>query len=134
MQPNEITLSVDEQNDGVDPVNHVFSRFEQYQNRSTYVGPAHALTSRNTLGFYRTFPKPSGNFKGVAKTSLKFTKDLAVDGVDGVSTITSPIITEVSFSIPVGATAAEILIARQKLISLLDSDAVMAPLNESLMV
>ena len=134
MQPNSITLSVDEQNDGVGPVNHVFTRFEEYQNRSVYIGDNHSMSAKDTVGLYRTFPKPSGNFKGVAKTSFKFSKDVTVLGVDGVSQLTAPIIVDVSFSIPVGATHEQILIARQRALSLLDLDTVMTPLNEQLMV
>lgn len=134
MQPNEITLSVDEENDGVGPVNHVFTRFEEYQNRAVYIGANHAMSAKDTLGLYRTFPKPSGNFRGVAKTAFKFSTDIVVLGVDGVSNITAPIIVDVSFSVPVGATHARILIARQRALSLLDLDSVMTPLNEQLMV
>lgn len=134
MQPDQITLSVDEENDGVGPVDHVYSRFESHLNRSVYVGPGHAISSKNTLSLYRTAPKPSGNFRGVAKTAVKFSEDLLVDGVDGVAQITAPIIIDVSFSIPVGATHAAILKARQRALSLLDYDTVMTPLNETLMI
>lgn len=134
MQPNSITLSVDEENDGVGPVNHVFTRFEEYLNRSVYIGSDHTLSTKNTLGLYRTFPKPSGNFKGVAKTAFKFSQDVGVMGSDGTSTINAPIIIDVGFSIPVGATHAQILIARQRALALLDLDAIMTPLNEQCMV
>lgn len=134
MQPNEITLSVDEENDGVGPVNHVFTRFEEYQNRSVYIGANHTMSAKDTLGLYRTFPKPSGNFKGVAKTAFKFSKDVSVTGVDGVASLTAPIIVDVSFSIPVGATHAQILVARQRALALLDLDTLMTPLNEQMMV
>lgn len=133
-QPDVITLSVDEENDGVGPVNHVFSRFEIYQNRSVYIGANHSMSAKDTVGFYRTFPKPSGNFKGVAKTAFKFSKDVSVSGVDGSTTLTAPIIIDVAFSIPVGATHAQVLVARQRALALLDLDAVMTPLNEQLMV
>jgi len=134
MQPNDITLSVDEQNDGVGPVNYVFTRYEDYQNRAVYIGPNHSMSMRNNLTLYRTFPKISGAFRGVGKTAFKFAQDIQVDGVDGVSQLTSPIIVDVSFSIPVGATHEQVLIARQKALSLLDLDTVMTPLNEQLMV
>lgn len=134
MQPNEVTLSVDEQNDGVGPVNHVFTRFEEYQNRSVYIGANHTIEAKDTLGFYRTQPKPSGNFKGVAKSAFKFSKDVTVVGADGLSQLSAPIIVDISFSIPVGATHADILIARQRALSLLDLDSVMTPLNEQLMI
>lgn len=134
MQPNEVTLSVDEENDGVGPVDHVFTRFEEFQNRAVYIGASHSISAKDTLSLYRTQPKSSGNFKGVAKTAVKFSKDLVVDGVDGVSQLTAPLIVDISFSIPVGATHAEILIARQRALALLDLDAVMTPLNEQLMI
>lgn len=133
MLDNTITLAVDELND-TNTVNHVFDRFEEYSNRSVYIGANHALTARDTLSFYRSFPKASGNFKGVAKTAFKFTQDLVVDGVDGIAQLTSPIITEVSFSVPVGVTAAEQMIARQRNIALLDDDTLMAALMNQLMV
>lgn len=134
MQPNVITLSVDEANDGVDPVNHVFTRFEEYLNRAVYIGASHTMATKDTLSLYRTFPKPSGNFKGVSKSSFKFSQDISVTGADGVSQISAPIIVDVSFSIPVGATASQVMIARQRALALLDLDAVVAPLNETLMV
>lgn len=134
MQPDEITLSVDEENDGVGPVDHVYTRYEEFQNRSVYVGANHALDNKDTLTLYRTPPKPNGNFKGVAKTAYKFSKDYEVTGVDGVSTLVSPVIVEVSFSIPVGVSAANVLLERQRALALLDLDAVMTPLNVQQMV
>lgn len=133
MLDNVITLSVDEQNDGVGPVNHVYTRFEENLNRTTYIHSTHTLSAKDTLSFYRTLPKPSGNFKGVAKTATKFSKDITVLGADG-SNVTAPIIVEVSVSLPVGATAAQALIARQKAVSLLDLDAVMVPAMEQQMI
>lgn len=134
MLSDEITLSVDAENDGVGPVSEVYTRFEENLNRSIYIGSDHELTDRNTLTFYRTQPKVAGNFRGVAKTSFKFSKDFSVTGVDGVATITAPVIVEVSFSIPVGVSAADQLHIRQRVLALLDLDAVMLPLNNQLMI
>jgi hypothetical protein len=133
MQDNVLTLAVDELND-TNTVDHVFTRFEEYQNRSIYISADHELTARDILGLYRTFPKQNGNFKGTGKCSMKFTCDKSVEGVDGVASLTSPIIAEVSFSVPVGATVADQMIARQKLIALLDDDAIMVDLMNQLMV
>lgn len=133
MLNDQITLSVDEENDGVGPVNHVYTRFEETQNRSKYIHTNHTLSAKDTLSFYRTLPKPSGNFRGVAKTAAKFSKDYSVTGADG-STIVAPVIVEVSISMPVGISAANAMIARQKALSLLDLDAVMVPLMEQQMV
>lgn len=137
MQPDVITLAVDEDNDDgsvTAAVDHVYTRFEEYQNRSKYIHSGHLIDAQDTLAFYRTAPKSSGNFKGVAKTSVKFTKDQTVKGVDGVSDLTAPIIVEVGFSLPVGVTAEEVLLARQRVIAALDDDTMMDALNLQLMI
>lgn len=133
MLDNSITLQVDELND-TNLVAHAFSRFEEYQNRSIYTGSNHQLSAQDKLTFYRTFPKVSGNFAGTAKSAFKFAKDYPVDGVDGVASLTSPLIVEVSFSVPVGITVADQLIGRQRAIALLDDDTIMVPLMNQLMV
>lgn len=134
MQQDIITLAVDELNDGGAAVDHIYNRAEEYQNRSVYVHNLHDLIARDVFNMYRTFPKPNGNFRGVAKSALKFTKDYGVLGVDGVSTLTSPLIVEVSFSVPVGISAAERMIARQKVIATLDQDGIMEKLMGQLLV
>lgn len=132
MQDNVITLAVDELNDA-NTIDHVFTRFDDsLANRIIYNDDDHLFEARDTLGLYRTFPKPNANFKGVLKTTAKFTKDITVDGVDGVSSLTAPIILEINFSVPVGATNAQILIERQKALALLDLDIVMVDLNSKL--
>ena len=133
MQDNVITLSVDELNND-STVDIDFKRFEEYQNRSVYTSENHVLTARDTLTFYRTFPKAAGNFKGTAKSSLKFSWDQAVTGVDGLSSLTSPIIADLGFSVPVGVTEATQLIMRQRLIAILDDDTIMGALMNQLMV
>lgn len=133
MQDNTLTLSVDAANDG-NPANQVYSRYEEYQNRSVYVGATHVPDSRDMIAFYRTFPTKSGNFKGTSKSSVKLTEDISVTGADGVSSITAPLILEASFSVPVGATAAQIIELRQRLLAMLDNDTLMNSLNIQLMV
>lgn len=134
MQADVITLAVDEDNSGEGTNNHVFNRFEEWQNRSVYIGPNHTLGTRNTIGLYRTFPKASGNFKGVAKPSIKYTKDVLVTGVDGVSQLTAPIIFDLSMSVPVGATSSDLLIAQMVFKALLARQDVMASLIEQGMI
>lgn len=131
MQDNVITLSVDVANNST-LVNQAYTRHEENTNRSTYVGPAHALDSRNVMQFYRTAPRQNGEFRGTAKSSVKFTEDFAVNNASGTGTITSPLIAEVSFSVPVGVATADILEMRQRLIALLDDDSIMGDLNELL--
>lgn len=133
MQPNVLSINVDYLNNGT-TTPETFDRYEEYLNRSAYIGLNHTPDSRNTIGLYRSFPTKSGNFKGVSKSSVKLTKDVQVTGVDGVALLTSPIIVEVNFSVPVGVTAAELKKVRQRMISILDSDTVMDSLSIQLMV
>lgn len=133
MQPDTITLAVDTLNSG-STTDYDFKRFEETLNRTIYAGENHAIDARDQLAIYRTAPRKTGNFKGVAKTSVKFTKDFTVLGVDGLANLTAPVILEVSFSVPVGCTSAQMVEMRQRLIALLDSDTVMNDLNLSLMI
>lgn len=134
MQPNEITLSVDTLNDTTTIVPVTFTRFEEFLNRSRYIGELHTMQSRDELSLYRTFPKQAGNFKGVGKSAAKFALDVQVPGVDASTTLTAPIIMEISFSIPVGTADADVLYMRQCGLALIDSDAIMTSLNSKLMV
>lgn len=133
MLDNEITLPVDETNTGV-PVDHIFTRFDEYTNRSVYIGENHSLDAKDNLTVYRTFPKVAGNFRGVAKTAIKFSTDITVLGADGVSQVKAPIIAEISFSVPVGATGVQRLISRQRAIAILDRDDIMENLMNKLMI
>lgn len=133
MQPNQLTLAVDVENTGT-TVNEIYTRYEEYQNRSTYIGASHVPDKRDLVGIYRTFPTKTGNFKGTAKSSVKFTKDVTVPGADSSTSLTSPIIIDVAFSVPVGALAADLKHLRQRVLAILDDDAFMDSLNVQLMV
>lgn len=132
MQPNVITLAVDELNNGT-TVDHILTRYEEFQNRAVYIGADHALNARNTVTLYRTPPKPSGNFLGVGKSAIKLSQDITVLGADG-SSVVAPIIFEVSCSLPVGALNASTLLQRQKVVALVDRDDIMVALNSLLMI
>jgi hypothetical protein len=136
MLDNTITLNVNEDNDDgtTAAISYPFSRYEEYLNRSTYIHGGHSPVSRDLMAFYRTFPKVSGNFRGVSKSSVKFTTDVVVPGVDGVAQLTAPIIIEFNISVPVGASNAAVRIGRQKLVAILSNDSVMDALNITLMV
>lgn len=133
MQPDQLTLSVDAANNGT-PANQVYTRYEEFQNRSRYIGDGHTPGARNELGVYRSFPTKTGNFKGVGKTSVKLTQDCVVAGVDSTTSVTAPIILELSFSVPVGVVAAELVEMRQRLLALIDDDSFMDKLNIQLMI
>lgn len=132
MQADQITLNVDELNNGTD-VPSIYSRYEETQNRSVYITADHTPATREQFTFFRSAPTRTGNFKGVQKSSVKFTKDTEVLGVDG-TTLASAIIVEISFSIPAGIDASRVLRARQVAIAMLDDDTVMDKLNIQLMV
>lgn len=129
MQANTITLPVDLLNTG-STTNELFTRHEETINRSTYRGPDHTVASPNTLQLYRTLPKRSGDYLGSAKVSVKLTAARTVTSASGLD-IQAPDIAEVSFSIPVGVTAAQMKAVRQRLIAVLDMDAVMDTLMGS---
>lgn len=136
MLDNTITLDVDHDNDGgtTPDQTKTYTRYDEYQNRSEYISSTHTLGLRDKLGFYRTQPKVSGNFRGTAKSSVKFTQDYSVDGVDATTTVIVPGILEVSFSLPVGVTAAQSLELRMRAVALLMDDAIMVPVTDQLMV
>jgi len=131
MQPDTITLAVDLANTA-STTNKVFTRHEEQINRTTYRGPGHTLQTRNILQLYRTQPTRSGNYLGSAKTALKLTQDISVANADGSGEVVSPLIVEVNFSVPVGATSAELVALRQHIVAILDRDDLMAPFNETL--
>lgn len=132
MQPDEFTLAVDTENTDV-TTDVVYTKFDKSQNYSIYHLPNHTLSSRDMLGMYRSFPKQSGNFRGTAKSAVKYTKDITIPGVDSLDLV-APLIVEVSFSIPVGATVAQCIEMRQRTIALLDNDLIMNSLNSELMI
>lgn len=127
MQANSITLPVDVLNNGT-PVNKEFTRHEETVNRTTYRGPGHTVASRNVLQLYRTFPKRSGLYLGALKVATKFTQDVLVPNADGSGDIAVPLIVDVSYSLPVGVTPAQVLVLRQHLVALTDMDSVVGPL------
>lgn len=130
MQDNTITLAVDVANNATS-VDLVYTRFDQYVNRTVYTAETHTLANPDTLSFYRTFPKTSGNYPGQAKAAVKFSRNIVVTGLDG-SDVLGPQIIEVSVSNPVGATVAQQMEMRQRALALLDRDDVMVGLTNQL--
>jgi hypothetical protein len=133
MQNNTIILAVDALNNGT-PADQSFTRNEEYIGRTVYIGENHTLSARDTMTLYRSQPSVSGNFRGTAKTSVKFSSDTIVPGVDSSTTLTVPLIGEVSFSIPVGASSADVKELRQQIVAILDDDTIMDQLNLQLSI
>jgi len=133
MQPDQITLAVDVLANNT-LVDEIFTRYEEQTNRSTYIGVGHLPDDRNTMGLYRTQPTRAGNFKGVGKSSVKMTKDITVSGVDNSTSLTAPIIFDFSASVPVGATIADLVHERERMIAVLRSHDFMNSLQLQMMV
>lgn len=129
MQENSLTLPVDPANNAT-VVDEVYRRFSESDGRSLYIGADHSDGVRNTLTLLRTLPKTNGTFKGTGKATFKFTQDISVPSVNPDVDITAPAIVEVSFSLPVGATAALAKHMRQRALAMLDKDAIIANLHE----
>lgn len=133
MQPDTLTLSVDAANTGT-PADETYTRHQESDNRSIYIGAAHNSAARDQIALYRTFPTRSGNFKGVDKSAIKITQDIEVDGVDSSTTLTAPAICELSFSFPVGITDATAEHIRQRMVAMLDDSTFMTELCKQLLV
>lgn len=133
MLDNTITWSVDDTHDST-PADQVYTRYDEYQNRTVYNGPGHALDARNQAVVTRSFPTVSGNFRGVAKSSLKFSEDVEVAGVDSSTTNVAPSIITVNFAIPVGTTAAQAMEMRQRVVAALNDEDFITRLTEELEV
>lgn len=92
------------------------------------------MVLRDKVGLYRSFAKPNGNFKGVAKTAIKFTRDVSVPGVDSSTSIVAPSIIDIGFSHPIGMTPALMLEQRMRAVALLSDDSIMTALCLQLMI
>lgn len=136
-QPNVMTFSVNTDNDdGTTPaVDITYTRYDgSHQNRSIYIASGHTVASRNLLTLYRTPPKPSGNFRGVAKSAVKVTQDFIVPGVDATTENVSPGLVDIGFNFPVGLTPAQNKELRMRAAAIISDDDVMVPLTDQLMV
>lgn len=134
MLPNELVLSVDPAHDS-NPQDETYSKVKEDSSlgRSVYTGADHSLTMRETLTVSAREPIPSGQFRGVAKSSIKFTEDLTIPNALG-DDIVAPQIGEISFSLPVGTTAAQAMHLRQRLVAALNSESFITTLTENCVV
>lgn len=133
MQDNQITLNVDEANDGSTTANvdHVYQRFETLSSRSVFHNSTHQPDMRDILGFYRTPAKRSGNSRGKQRSSVKFTVDVLVPGVDGNDVVDTAYI-EINSSLPLGVSNTFTKALRQRGVAILDRDDIMDHLNNHL--
>lgn len=120
MQPDIISVPVDVLNNGTAETQSFKRMTLDGPNKTTYVGPGHSVIAPNLVTLYRTPAKRSGNYLGSSKSAIKLSETISVNSVDGQQ-IPAALICECSFSVPVGATAAQTLALRQKMIAWLDS-------------
>lgn len=118
MLPISITFPVDVANNGT-TVDKVYTRDYDDFSKSLYKGPSNTLLSRQLLQFQRTPNKVVGNSFGTFRTATKVTVDKMVTARDGTS-ISQPMILEITTSIPVGVSDADKVEYRQLLIAVLD--------------
>lgn len=123
MQPDLITIPVDTANTGT-TTDLTLKRVEEHLHRSVYITPDHLPDARDTCTLYRTPIKKTSTSRGVMKTAFKFSTDVIVGSPSGED-VDAVLIGEVNFSVPVGVTAATMLLLRQRIIALLDDDTIM---------
>jgi len=74
-------------------------------NAALYYSSAHTSTTKDDFRVSRVAPKPTSVFSGVTRQSFKLTR---THTLTGALTPTGESITEMSFSVPVGTSAANI--------------------------
>lgn len=129
-QNDTITLAVDIANTGT-TTNEAYTSYNNTGSIHTYIGPDHAPDLQNTLKLYRTEPSASGAFKGYLDSKVSFGQDFTVSAVDGTNIVRMGF-ASLQIRVPVGVTEAQILHLRQRVLAILDADAIMGKLNYKL--
>ena len=122
MQDATITLEVNENGDGTTMVSNPYTRKILGANNTTYYGANNSFLMRDQIKFFRSFPTANADFNGVAKGSMKTTKDVEVLNKLG-ETIVAPIIIETKVSTPVGVADADFTDAYETHLALVSSTA-----------
>jgi hypothetical protein len=89
---------------------------------------SHTTARPSTLSFETSEPRPNGQFMGVTRPKIVRRRTIDVESLDPAVEVTQPLIGKIEFSVPVGATDAEMLEMRQDLIAVLDDDTLMGTL------
>lgn len=126
---DSLTLAVDVANDA-NPSNEVFTLHRFNETRKVFKGPNHTDSQEQLLTVTVSDPTINGENPGRRKSTLKFTNDVTISNVSGSGDLREPIISSYNMSIPVGATPAEIMAERQRMIALIDSDVIVAPVTD----
>lgn len=75
------------------------------QNKVGYIGASKTVSVKDDVALMRTAPKASDVFSGVGRTTAKMSRTLTLTGA---KTLTGDAICEISVSVPVGYTAADV--------------------------
>jgi hypothetical protein len=109
MQANTIAYTYNHDDDGgtTPAISVLLTRHTEEVDKTTYITAAHMDTvQQDTMAFYRTLAKRSGDSFGVERTATKRTKTHVVVNAAGLS-VKVPVVVDIGLSIPVGLTAAE---------------------------
>jgi hypothetical protein len=122
MQPNTIAYTYDHDNDGgsTAAVAVTLTRHAEELHKSTYRTADHSPTNPDTMSFFRTLPKRSGDFLGVERVAVKRTRTETVESAAGLETKAASNI-EVAINLPVGLTVAEKTARLMELLGFLSS-------------
>lgn len=119
MLSNTITLPVDVANNGT-LVDKIHTRDEVTPGKVLYYGPERTPTHADLLTILRTKAVRSGNFFGVHKNRIKFSKDFNVPTAEVGKEVQQPFIMDLYISKPVGVSDAQITERLQTLRAFLD--------------
>jgi hypothetical protein len=74
-------------------------------NSVPYLGPSNTFSVMDKLDLYRTMPKATKEFSGIARSRLKVSRTLTLTGA---LTATGPLTIDISMNVPVGAASADV--------------------------
>lgn len=81
----------------------VFRRFSETPHQTTYIDETtHAPNARNMVQLKRSLPVRAGQFRGALRSAIKLTRDHTVATASGDAELVSPLIVELSVSVPMG--------------------------------
>lgn len=120
MQPDPITLSVNDSGDGSTMVDHVFNRKADEDGHSTYIGPDASFADGvvDKLELYFKEPRPASDYPGNCRPAFKRTK--SVDYTFNGETRSGLAVTKVEFSFPSGLALADQILLKEEIEAMLN--------------
>jgi hypothetical protein len=74
-------------------------------NSAPYLGPANTFTTVDKIDLYRTMPKATKEFSGIARSRVKLSRTIALTGA---LTSSGPLVIDTNYNVPVGAASADV--------------------------